>query len=167
MLQCDQLLYNVPGRTAVNMTVETTARLAEIDNIIGIKDATGDLSVIKQLVKKCPEDFLLLTGDDATAVDFLISGGHGGISVTANIVPKELQKVYLAAISGQSEKAIELNSKILKLHKNLFIESNPIPVKWALHKMGKCGKGIRLPLLELSNEFKSIIERDLKELNLA
>ena len=162
----DQLLYNVPGRTAVNMTVETTARLAEIDNIIGIKDATGDLSVIKQLVKKCPEDFLLLTGDDATAVDFLISGGHGGISVTANIVPKELQKVYLAAISGQSEKAIELNSKILKLHKNLFIESNPIPVKWALHKMGKCDKGIRLPLLELSNEFKSIIERDLKELNL-
>ena len=149
------------------MTVETTARLAEIDNIIGIKDATGDLSVIKQLVKKCPEDFLLLTGDDATAVDFLISGGHGGISVTANIVPKELQKVYLAAISGQSEKAIELNSKILNLHKNLFIESNPIPVKWALHKMGKCGKGIRLPLLELSNEFKSIIERDLEELNLA
>ena len=162
----DQLLYNVPGRTAVNMTVETTARLAEIENIIGIKDATGDLSVIKQLVIKCPEDFLLLTGDDATAVDFLISGGHGGISVTANIVPKELQKVYLAAISGQFETAKELNNKIESLHKNLFLESNPIPVKWALHKMGRCEKGIRLPLLQLSRGYQTIIENDLKELNL-
>ena len=162
----DQLLYNVPGRTAVNMSPDTTARLAEIDNIIGIKDATGDLLVIKELVEKCPEDFLLLTGDDATAVDFLISGGHGGISVTANIVPKELQKVYLAAISGQFETAKELNNKIENLHKNLFLESNPIPVKWALQRMGRCKKGIRLPLLELSSEYQSIIETDLKELKL-
>ena len=148
------------------MTVETTSRLAEIDNIIGIKDATGDLSVIKQLVIKCPEDFLLLTGDDATAVDFLISGGHGGISVTANIVPKELQKVYLAAISGQHETALELNNKIENLHKNLFLESNPIPVKWALYKMGMCESGIRLPLLKLSSDYQSIIENDLLELKL-
>ena len=162
----NQILYNVPGRTAVDMSVDITSRLAEIPNIIGIKDATGDLSVIERLVEKCPEDFLLLTGDDATAVDFLIAGGHGGISVTANIVPKELQKVYLSAIAGNIELAKKLNSQLENFHKNLFIEANPIPVKWALHKMGKCEKGIRLPLLELSNEFKSIIENDLKELNL-
>ena len=165
-VEIDQILYNVPGRTAVNMTVDVTSRLSEITNIIGIKDATGDLSVIKQLVEKCPKDFLLLTGDDATAVDFLIAGGHGGISVTANIVPKELQKVYLAAIANHSKLANDLNTPLLNLHKNLFLEANPIPVKWALHMMGKCDNGIRLPLLELSKEFRSIIKKDLKELKL-
>ncbi len=112
------------------------------------------------------QDFLLLTGDDATAVDFLIAGGHGGISVTANIVPKELQKVYLSAIAGNIELAKNLNSKLESFHKNLFLEANPIPVKWALHKMGKCEKGIRFLYWSLSNEFKSIIENDLKEINL-
>ena len=165
-VEIDQILYNVPGRTAVNMSVDVTSRLSEITNIIGIKDATGDLSVIKQLVEKCPKDFLLLTGDDATAVDFLIAGGHGGISVTANISPKELQKVYLAAIAGNLELANNLNSKLENLHKNLFLESNPIPVKWALHRMGKCDEGIRLPLLVLSEEFHTIIIRDLEELGL-
>ena len=162
----DQILYNVPGRTAVDMSVDTTSRLSEISNIIGIKDATGDLSVIKELVAKCPEDFLLLTGDDATAIDFLLLGGHGGISVTANVTPKELQKAYLAAIAGNAEVSKKLNEGLSGLHKNLFIESNPIPVKWALHKMGKCESGIRLPLLELSNECKTVLENDLKELNL-
>ena len=162
----DQLLYNVPGRTAVDMSVETTLRLAGIENIIGIKDATGDLSVIKQLVERCPEDFLLLTGDDATALDFILCGGHGGISVTANIVPKELQKVYLSAISGQPDLAKELNKKLKNLHDHLFLEANPIPVKWALHKMGKCHKGIRLPLLILSEEYQSVILTDLEKLGL-
>jgi len=162
----NQLLYNVPGRTAVDMSVDTTVRLAEIDNIIGIKDATGDLRVIKQLVKRCPEDFLLLTGDDATALDFILCGGHGGISVTANIVPKELQKVYLSAISGKSDLAKELNKKLQSLHGNLFLEANPIPVKWALHKMGKCHNGIRLPLLVLSKEYQSVILNDLEKLGL-
>ena len=162
----DQLLYNVPGRTAVDMSVETTVRLAEIENIIGIKDATGNLSVIKQLVGRCPEDFLLLTGDDATALDFILCGGHGGISVTANIVPKELQKVYLSAMSGQSDLAQELNKKLESLHEHLFLEANPIPVKWALHKMGKCHKGIRLPLLVLSEEYQSVILADLEKLEL-
>ena len=162
----DQILYNVPGRTAVNMSVETTARLSEISNIIGIKDATGDLTIIRELVKSCPEDFLLLTGDDATAVDFLLLGGHGGISVTANVTPKELQKVYMTAIAGNAEVARQANKELTNLHQNLFLESNPIPVKWALHKMGLCSKGIRLPLLELSSEFRPVIENDLKELNL-
>ena len=165
-VEIDQLLYNVPGRTAVDMSVDTTLRLAEIDNIIGIKDATGDLKVIKQLVERCPEDFLLLTGDDATALDFILCGGHGGISVTANIVPKELQKVYLSAISGKSDLAKDLNKKLQSLHENLFLEANPIPVKWALHKMGKCHKGIRLPLLVLSEEYQSIILNDLEKLGL-
>jgi 4-hydroxy-tetrahydrodipicolinate synthase len=160
----DQILYNVPGRTAVDMSVETTVRLAEFDNIIGIKDATGDLSVVKELVHKCPEDFLLLTGDDATAIDFLLCGGHGGISVTANIAPAELQRAYLAAISGNKELAKEINNKLENLHKNLFIESNPIPVKWALHMMGKCQKGIRLPLLILSEESQPVVLNDLEEL---
>ena len=162
----DQILYNVPGRTAVNMSVETTARLSEISNIIGIKDATGDLTIIRELVKSCPEDFLLLTGDDATALDFLLLGGHGGISVTANVTPKELQKVYMTAIAGNAEVARQANKALTNLHQNLFLESNPIPVKWALHKMGLCSKGIRLPLLELSSEFRPVIENDLKELNL-
>ena len=162
----DQILYNVPGRTAVNMSVETTARLSEISNIIGIKDATGDLTIIRELVKSCPEDFLLLTGDDATALDFLLLGGHGGISVTANVTPKELQKVYMTAIAGNAEVAKQANKELTNLHQNLFLESNPIPVKWALHKMGLCSKGIRLPLLELSSEFRPVIENDLKELNL-
>ena len=162
----DQILYNVPGRTAVNMSVETTARLSEISNIIGIKDATGDLTVIKDLVKSCPKDFLLLTGDDATALDFLLLGGHGGISVTANAIPKELQKVYMTAIAGNADIARQANKVLTNLHQDLFLESNPIPVKWALHKMGMCSKGIRLPLLELSSEYRSVIENDLKELNL-
>ena len=157
----DQILYNVPGRTAVDMSVETTVRLSEISNIIGIKDATGDLSVIKELVKSCPEDFLLLTGDDATAVDFLLLGGHGGISVTANVTPKKLQKVYMAAISGNAKIAKQANEELSNLHKNLFVEANPIPVKWALHKMGMCSKGIRLPLLELSSEFRPVVELSL------
>ncbi len=162
----DQILYNVPGRTAVDMSADTTSRLSEISNIIGIKDATGDLSVIKDLVAKCPEDFLLLTGDDATAIDFILLGGHGGISVTANVTPKELQKAYLAAIAGNAELAMKLNEGLSGLHKNLFIESNPIPVKWALHKMGKCDSGIRLPLLELSDQCRTVLENDLKELGL-
>ena len=162
----DQILYNVPGRTAVNMSIETTTRLSKISNIIGIKDATGDLAVIKELVKSCPEDFLLLTGDDATAVDFLLLGGHGGISVTANVTPKELQKVYMTAIAGNADLAKKANKELINLHQNLFVESNPIPVKWALHKMGMCSKGIRLPLIELSSEFRPLIENDLKELNL-
>ncbi len=162
----DQILYNVPGRTAVDMSVDTTSRLSEISNIIGIKDATGDLLVIKQLVVKCPEDFLLLTGDDATAIDFILLGGHGGISVTANVTPNELQKAYLAAIAGNAELANKLNEALSGLHKNLFIESNPIPVKWALHKMGMCDKGIRLPLLELSKQCRVVLENDLKELGL-
>jgi 4-hydroxy-tetrahydrodipicolinate synthase len=162
----EQILYNVPGRTAVDLSVQITTRLSEISNIIGIKDATGDLKIIKELVKSCPDDFLLLTGDDATAVEFILLGGHGGISVTANVVPKELQKVYMAAIAGSADLARTYDKELTNLHHNLFVEANPIPVKWALHKMGMCSKGIRLPLLELSEKYRFLVENDLRELKL-
>jgi len=152
----------VPGRTGVDMSVETIARLAKIPNIIGVKDATGDLNNAKPLIEKCPESFILLSGDDGTAIDFILMGGHGGISVTANVVPKLLSMAYDFAIRGNSEKAKEIDIEISNFHSHLFIESNPIPVKWAMHKMGYCESGIRLPLTKLSLNAQKIIENDLE-----
>lgn len=161
-----QILYNVPSRTAVNMSVDTVIRLSEVDNIIGIKDATGDMGVVKELKARCYENFLLLTGDDLSAVDFILLGGHGGISVSANVIPKEIQKIYLLALSGKAEEARELDSKVAMFHKDLFLESNPIPVKWALYKMGKCKNTIRMPLTNLSPIYQEIILKDLQEAKL-
>jgi len=161
-VEIDQILYNVPGRTGVDMSVDTVARLANIENIIGVKDATGDLNVAKSLIQKCPESFILLSGDDGTAIDFILMGGHGGISVTANVVPKLLSTAYDLAIRGNLEKAKGIDLEISNLHSHLFIESNPIPVKWAMHKMGFCENGIRLPLTKLESESRKIIEVDLQ-----
>jgi len=160
-VEIDQILYNVPGRTGVDMSPDTVARLADIPNIIGVKDATGDLGVAKSLIDKCPNDFILLSGDDGTAIDFIMLGGHGGISVTANVVPNLLANAYDFAIRGNYDKAKEIDITISDLHSHLFIESNPIPVKWAIHKMGYCESGIRLPLTVLSKNSKQIIESDL------
>lgn len=160
----DQILYNVPGRTAVDLLPETIVRLSEISNIIGVKDATGDLEVAQTLIDTCPEDFLLYSGDDATAVEFILMGGHGGISVTANVAPKELSQAYQAAFDNNKALAEELDAPLRGLHQSLFIESNPIPVKWAMHKMGKCGSGIRLPLTILSQQAQVILEQDLSNL---
>ncbi len=160
----DIILYNVPSRTAVDLLPDTVLRLSKINNIIGIKDATGNLNVTKSLIKICPDDFLLLSGDDASAVDFTLLGGHGGISVSANVAPFEVQQAYQLAISGDNKKAKDLDNKLQELHKNLFIESSPIPVKWALYKMGKCNKGIRLPLTILSDEYHNIIQNTLMNL---
>jgi len=165
-VEIDQILYNVPGRTGVDMSVDTVARLANITNIIGVKDATGNLNVAKSLIEKCPESFILLSGDDGTAIDFILMGGHGGISVTANIVPMILSEAYEYAIRGNFEKAKELDLKISGLHSHLFLESNPIPVKWAMHQMGYCQSGIRLPLTILSSSMRKIIEKDLEGLEL-
>jgi len=163
-VEIDQILYNVPGRTGVDMSVDTVARLADIPNIIGVKDATGDLNVAKSLIQKCPESFILLSGDDGTAIDFILMGGHGGISVTANVAPKEIASAYEYAIRGNSEKAKHIDLDLSNLHSHLFIESNPIPVKWAMHRMGFCESGIRLPLLPASDTVKEVIEKDLNEL---
>jgi 4-hydroxy-tetrahydrodipicolinate synthase len=160
----DQILYNVPGRTAVDLSVETAVRLSAVKNIIGIKDATGDLNVARALIDQCPEDFLLYSGDDATAIEFILMGGHGGISVSANVAPEALAKAYQAAFEDNKEVAVSINQPLTNLHQSLFIESNPIPVKWAMHKMGKCERGIRLPLTKLSQEARTILERDLSNL---
>jgi len=161
-VEIDQILYNVPGRTGVDMSVDTVVRLANITNIIGVKDATGDLNVARSLIEKCPESFILLSGDDGTAIDFILMGGHGGISVTANVVPELLSNAYDIAIRGNADKAKEINLRISDLHSHLFLESNPIPVKWAMHKMGFCEAGIRLPLTKLSIDVQKIIEQDLQ-----
>ena len=160
----DQILYNVPGRTAVDLLPETIVRLSGIDNIIGIKDATGDLNVAKTLIDQCPDGFLLYSGDDATAIEFILMGGHGGISVTANVAPALLAQAYEAAFNNDEDTAQQHNRPLVDLHQNLFIESNPIPVKWAMHKMGKCESGIRLPLTVLSQQAQVTLEQDLSNL---
>ncbi|HIC39946.1 MAG TPA: 4-hydroxy-tetrahydrodipicolinate synthase [Piscirickettsiaceae bacterium] len=163
-VEIDQILYNVPGRTAVDLSVETAVRLAEIKNIIGIKDATGDLDVAQALIDSCPDDFLLYSGDDATAVEFILMGGHGGISVSANVAPKAVSEAYNVAMDNDRNSAETINSTLSDLHQHLFIESNPIPVKWALYKMNKCESGIRLPLTKLSQEAQITLEQDLLSL---
>ncbi len=135
-VEIDQILYNVPGRTGVDMSVDTITKLANIPNIIGVKDATGDLNVARSLIEKCPESFILLSGDDGTAIDFILMGGHGGISVTANVVPNFYLMHMILLFEEILNKAKEIDLKISNLHSHLFIESNPIPVKWAMHKMG-------------------------------
>ena len=160
----DQILYNVPGRTAVDLLPETAIRLSAINNIIGIKDATGQLSVAQALIDGCPEEFLLYSGDDVTAVKFILMGGHGGISVTANVAPAEVSSAYQAAFNKDRKLAENIDANLYNLHQHLFTESNPIPVKWAMYKMGKCDSGIRLPLTKLSPRYQMILEQDLSNL---
>lgn len=146
-----QILYNVPGRTACDMQPETVQRLSKIDNIIGIKEATGNLERAQRILDLCGSDFALYSGDDATARELIQLGGHGVISVTANVAPALMQRMCLAALSGDQETAAALDSRLAGLHKTLFIESNPIPVKWAMAEMGLAPRGIRLPLTWLSS----------------
>ncbi len=143
------LLYNVPGRTVADLANDTTLRLAEIPNIIGIKDATGNLERACDLIARAPKDFALYTGDDMTTLAFILMGGHGAISVTANVAPKLMHEMCTAALKGDVGTARELNRRLLRLHKELFCEANPIPVKWAVHQLGLIGPTIRLPLTPL------------------
>jgi len=145
-----QILYNVPGRTACDMLPETAGRLSGIDNIIGIKDATGDLSRVPRLKELCGDKFSLYSGDDATAMEFMLAGGHGVISVTANVAPKAMHDLCERAITGDRKRATAINGKLERLHRDLFVEANPIPAKWALYRMGLLKRGIRLPLTWLS-----------------
>lgn len=158
-----QILYNVPGRTACDMQPETVARLAKIDNIIGIKEATGDLSRVGKIRDLVDKDFDLYTGDDATAVEFILLGGHGGISVTANVAPGLVAQAYAAALAGDADKARAIDAPMAQLHQKLFVEANPIPVKWALAEMGMIGRGIRLPLTPLSAPYHDIVRGALKQ----
>lgn len=148
-----QILYNVPGRTAVDMLPETIERLSKIPNIVGVKEATGDVSRITDIIERCGKDFDVYSGDDATAMEAILSGAKGDISVTANIAPAEMHEMCLAALKGDREKANSINEKLMGLHQNLFLEANPIPVKWALFEMGLIPNGIRLPLTVFSEQY--------------
>ncbi len=161
-----QLLYNVPGRTACDMSVETTLRLAQIPNIIGIKDATGDTTRARELIEGAPEDFVILSGDDLTALDLMLLGGHGDVSVTANVAPAQMAALCDAALAGRVDEARTINEKLLGLHRDLFLEANPIPVKWALAEMGRIPPGIRLPLTPLSEQFHEPVRLALRQAGL-
>jgi 4-hydroxy-tetrahydrodipicolinate synthase len=144
------VLYNVPGRTVADMSIDTALRLAELPGVIGIKEATGNLERASWLIKDAPPSFKIYSGDDPTAVALMLLGGHGNVSVTANMVPQTMQAMCTAAMAGDLKKATELHMQMLPLHQALFAEPNPIPVKWALARMGKAGGTLRLPLTPLS-----------------
>lgn len=145
-----QILYNVPGRTACDMLADTVVRLSTVPNIIGIKEATGDIQRAEDILAKVSSDFLVYSGDDATAVELILAGGKGNISVTANVAPRDMSEMCAAAMRGDATAARAIHEKLMPLNKTLFVESNPIPVKWALHEMGLMPDGIRLPLTWLS-----------------
>ncbi|MDD5267305.1 MAG: 4-hydroxy-tetrahydrodipicolinate synthase [Methylococcales bacterium] len=147
-----QILYNVPGRTACDMLPETVGRLSHISNIVGVKEATGELSRVKQIRNLTGPDFAIYSGDDATSREFCLLGGNGTITVTGNVAPRLVHEMILAAMAGNKEAALAIDAKLNALHKNLFIQSNPIPVKWAVAEMGLMGKGIRLPLTWLTED---------------
>ena len=147
------ILYNVPSRTACDLLPETVARLANIPNIVGIKDATGKLDRAQSIRKLCGDQFEIYSGDDATGLDLMLDGAHGVISVTANVAPEKMYRMCEAALNGDHDHAKKLNAELMGLHTKLFLESNPIPAKWALNKMGKIGTGIRMPLMPLDNKY--------------
>lgn len=157
-----QILYNVPGRTGVDMQNETVIRLADVKNIIGIKDATGDVPRGQTLIKGLAGKMAVYSGDDETAWELMLLGAKGNISVTANVAPKQMSDVCEAALAGEKEKAQRLNQQIANLHNILFCESNPIPVKWALHEMGYISTGLRLPLTPLAEQYREPIRNSLK-----
>lgn len=148
-----QILYNVPGRTGCDLSNDTALRLAEMPNIVGIKDATGSIERGTDLILRAPKGFAIYSGDDATGLALMLMGGHGVISVTANITPALMQAMCKAASAGEVTKACEINAKLFGLHQKLFVEANPIPVKWVLQEMGMIQGGIRLPLVNLSAEY--------------
>ena len=156
------MLYNVPARTGVDLLPETVARLAEHQNIFAIKEATGDLERARQIRELTDSNFRLYSGDDPTSRDFMLQGGHGVVSVTANVAPKLMAAMCREALAGNQAESSGLDEQLVALHKDLFVESNPIPVKWALHKMGKVGPGIRLPLVPMSGINVSAVERALR-----
>lgn len=158
-----QILYNVPGRTACDMLPETVARLAQVPNIVGLKEATGDLDRLRRIRELCGDALDLFSGDDATAMDFMLGGGRGVISVTANVAPRAMSDLCTAALRGDRAAATVINDRLMALHRDLFVEANPIPVKWALHEMGLIPSGIRLPLTPLSPRYHDTVRQALRQ----
>lgn len=162
-----QILYNVPSRTACDMQPATVARLATVPNIVGIKEATGDLTRLSAITELCGKDFLLFSGDDATACDFMLKGGHGVISVTANVAPKLMHDLCVLAAGGDAAGAHAIDEKLQPLHRDLFVEANPIPVKWAVERMGLMEAGIRLPLTWLSADRQPVVREAMLHAGIA
>ena len=158
-----QILYNVPGRTAVDMSNETTLRLAEIDNIVGIKDATNDIDRGCDLIDRAPDGFAIYSGEDGTACQLMLAGGKGTISVTANAAPKLMHEMCVAAVAGDTDTATILNNQLADLHAALFFQSNPIPAKWAVCQQGLIGLGIRLPLIPLAEQYHDDVRAALQK----
>jgi 4-hydroxy-tetrahydrodipicolinate synthase len=158
-----QILYNVPGRTACDMQPETVVRLSAVKNIVGIKEATGDIDRARFLVENTPDDFAIYSGDDGTAIELILAGGQGNISVTANIAPAQMSELCRLGLEGKADEARALQAKLMPLHSAMFTESNPIPVKWAMHELGWCDTGIRLPLTPLSANLRASLVDVLKQ----
>ena len=160
------VLYNVPGRTVADMLPETTLRLAQVPGVIGIKEATGNIERACQLIKHAPKGFSIYSGDDPTAIALMLLGGHGNVSVTANVAPRAMHELCKAAIAGQVREATALHLQLLSLHKNLFVEASPTPTKWALSRLGRCGPTVRLPILPLSPAGQAAVEQAMREAGL-
>jgi len=161
-VSCPVMLYNVPGRTAIDLLPETVARLAAHPRIFGIKEATGDVDRVAILRELCGTEFMLYSGDDATAREFMLAGGNGVVSVTANVAPAAMVEMCQAAIGGDADRAAEVDGRLVDLHRDLFVESNPIPVKWALQRMGLIEDALRLPLVALAEDHQGVVESALK-----
>jgi 4-hydroxy-tetrahydrodipicolinate synthase len=161
------IVYNVPGRTVCDMQNDTALRLAQVSNIVGIKDATGNLERGADLVRRAPKDFAVYSGDDGTGLPLMLMGGHGVISVTANVAPRAMREMCVAAFAGDLARARAINNKLLGLHRHLFVEANPIPVKWVLREMGLIKGGIRLPLTPLSSSFHDLLRGAMEQAGIA
>ncbi len=161
-----QILYNVPGRTACDMLPETVERLSHIPNIVGIKDATGDLERLRAMRERCDSRIDFYSGDDGTGMEFMLQGGQGVISVTANVAPRLMHEMCLAALAGNRDEAAAVNKRLEGLHQALFLEANPIPVKWALYQMGLVAPGIRLPLTPLAERFREPLHEAMRQAGL-
>lgn len=160
------VLYNVPGRTVADMAHDTVLRLTQVPGIVGIKEATGNIERAQWLIREAPKSFSIYSGDDPTAVALMLCGGHGNISVTANVAPRAMHELCVAAMAGDVKRAMEIQFKLMPLHKQLFVEPNPIPVKWALQRMGKCGGALRLPMTPLTAANQPVVEGALRNAGL-
>ena len=160
------ILYNVPGRSVADMAHDTVLRLAQVPGIVGIKEATGNIERAQWLIKEAPKDFAIYSGDDPTAVALMLCGGHGNVSVTANVAPRLMHELCMAAMAGDIQRAMEIQFKLLPLHKALFVESNPIPVKWAVARMGHSQGALRLPLTTLTKPNQQMLERVMQSTGL-
>jgi 4-hydroxy-tetrahydrodipicolinate synthase len=157
------VLYNVPGRTVADMQHDTVLRLAQVPGIVGIKEATGNLDRAAWLIREAPKGFSIYSGDDPTAVALMLLGGHGNVSVTANVAPRAMHELCKAAMAGDAKRAVALHMQLLPLHKQLFVEPNPIPVKWAVSRLGHCAPTLRLPLTPLSASAEPLVEQALRD----